>query len=97
MDLQASKQLQKDLLSVKELVKAMSTEKERLRIAGDNPHTFLFNSKFMFISHSEDEVCLIFYADLVISFPYRRVLSPGVILSKRTEGAVLGGLGGKRN
>ena len=47
---------QKDLASLKENVKGMDTEKERLRIAKDNPHTFQFTGKFAFIHHSEDEV-----------------------------------------
>jgi regulator of replication initiation timing len=57
MEIQASKMLQKDLTTLKDHVKGMNTENERLRIASDNPHTFQFTGKFAFINHSEDEVC----------------------------------------
>ena len=56
MEIQASKVLQKDLTTLKDNVKAMNTENERLRIASDNPHTFQFTGKFVFINHSDDEV-----------------------------------------
>ena len=59
MEIQASKMLQKDLTTLKDNVKAMNAENERLRIASDNPHTFQFTGKFVFINHSEDEVLLV--------------------------------------
>ena len=59
--------LQKDLTSMKDTVKAMNTEKERLRIASDNPHTFQFTGKFAFIHHSEDEVRSLYLSTIKIS------------------------------
>ncbi|CAB4019309.1 SLIT-ROBO Rho GTPase-activating 1-like [Paramuricea clavata] len=59
MEIQASKMLQKDLTTLKDNVKGMNAESERLRIASDNPHTFQFTGKFVFINHSDDEVCQI--------------------------------------
>lgn len=63
MEIQASKLLQKEFTTLKEIVKGMNTENERFRIASENPHTFKFSDKFIFIKHSEDEVSSINSSD----------------------------------